>query len=91
MKTSFVLISVFIFLFINIITMEAQFPDYVKYIKPESNKTVKVEANLLKGQVVSDLSWAWNSAVACFPATQIKNKSLQGIIFFILRKFQDIR
>lgn len=34
------------------------------------------EGDLSKGVIIQDLSWAWNSSVACFPATQ--QQSFQG-------------
>lgn len=34
------------------------------------NETVSVEGNLADGQKMEDLSWAWQSNNACFPATQ---------------------
>lgn len=38
--------------------------------KVEKNKTIAIEGDLADGVVMEDLSWAWNSSVACFPATQ---------------------
>ncbi|MEM6346781.1 MAG: hypothetical protein AAF927_23035 [Bacteroidota bacterium] len=34
------------------------------------NATVEVEGDLSAGIIMEDLSWAWNSSNACFPATQ---------------------
>ena len=34
------------------------------------NETVSVEGNLSEGEKMEDLSWAWQSNNACFPATQ---------------------
>lgn len=42
----------------------------VKSVEMVPNNTVQVEGNLSEGEVISDLSFAWNSSVACFPATQ---------------------
>lgn len=40
------------------------------YIKSLPNGEITVNGNLESGAKISDLSWAWNSSVACFPATQ---------------------
>lgn len=50
----------------------AQFPSYVKSINAQPNATVKVKGNLSQGKVLTDLSWAWKSSMACFPGTQQK-------------------
>jgi hypothetical protein len=34
------------------------------------NQTTTIVGDLNKGVILQDLSWAWNSSVACFPATQ---------------------
>ncbi len=39
-------------------------------IETVANQTIEIEGNLTTGQTMDDLSWAWNSSVACFPATQ---------------------
>ena len=42
----------------------------VQTVKVQANGTVSYEGNLSEGQSLSDLRWAANSSVACFPATQ---------------------
>lgn len=39
-------------------------------IETVANQTIEVEGNVSTGKIIEDLSWAWNSSVACFPATQ---------------------
>ena len=39
-------------------------------VKNAPNKTATVEGSLADGMKLTDLSWAWNSSNACFPATQ---------------------
>lgn len=39
-------------------------------VKTVANKTATVEGSLKDGIKLGDLSWAWNSSNACFPATQ---------------------
>jgi hypothetical protein len=48
----------------------AQFPDGVTAIEAKPNQTVEVSGSLDNGKVLTDLKWASNSSVACFPATQ---------------------
>ncbi|MBK6525622.1 MAG: hypothetical protein IPG07_08740 [Crocinitomicaceae bacterium] len=51
-------------------------------IKAERGKTLSYQADLSKGTIIQDLSWAANSSVACFPATQ--NAKFSGNhIFFV--------
>ena len=58
-----------IFAFINL-EVQAQEIAGVTHIKSEKNKTVSISGNLSDGIIIEDLSWAWNSSVACFPETQ---------------------
>lgn len=39
------------------------------YLELTPNQTVEYAGDLENGQVISDISWAWNSSVACFPET----------------------
>lgn len=42
----------------------------LRWIELQKDGSVSIEGNLSDGIDMPDLSWAWNSAVACFPATQ---------------------
>jgi hypothetical protein len=42
----------------------------VRWIELQAEGTTAVDGNLGDGNTIADLSWAWNSAVACFPGTQ---------------------
>ncbi len=55
-----------------------QQPAYVELIK---NSTVSVKGDLADGQVMTDLSWAWNSSVACFPQTAEQHYRGRHVIF----------
>jgi len=48
----------------------AQFPAQVTPLSVKPNQTFTINSNLAKGRKMEDLSWASNSAVACFPGTQ---------------------
>jgi hypothetical protein len=61
------LFSLFFFYFVG--TMSAQQPT-VYTIESQPNATVEVSGDLADGMIMEDLSWAWSSQNACFPATQ---------------------
>ncbi|MGH1387997.1 hypothetical protein [Kordia sp.] len=42
----------------------------IPVLKVKANATVSYQGTISDGQQISDLSWAANSSVACFPATQ---------------------
>ncbi|MDZ4747643.1 MAG: hypothetical protein SH808_04100 [Saprospiraceae bacterium] len=42
----------------------------IRWIELSPEGVITSEGNLSEGIDMPDLSWAWNSAVACFPATQ---------------------
>jgi hypothetical protein len=67
MKTKLCLVYWFIF---SAFIVQAQFPVHVKEIKSIANQTVTVKGNLSQGAKMENLSWAWSSSIACFPATQ---------------------
>ncbi len=54
----------------------------VRTVKSTANQTATVEGSLADGMRLSDLSWAWNSSNACFPATQ-KEKFTGNHVFFV--------
>ncbi len=82
MRTKLLLFLTSVFLFINTQSMDAQFPSYVKYIKSEPNAVVSMQGTLSGGQFMDDLSWAWNSSVACFPATQKHKFTGKHVLFY---------
>jgi len=45
------------------------------------NNQVKVNGKLESGQNMPNLSWAWNSAVACFPKTQMSGFNGKHVLF----------
>ena len=52
-------------------------------IENTPNQIVEVKGNLSEGQQMTDLSWAWNSAVACFPQTQVKKFTGNHVLYVI--------
>lgn len=42
----------------------------LRWIETEQGMVTTVQGNLSDGVILEDLSWAWNSSNACFPATQ---------------------
>lgn len=69
------------FLFFTMFSVaHAQDPVYLELVP---NKTVEYEGVIDSGVVMEDLSWAWNSSVACFPATvssQFKGKHVLYVV-----------
>ncbi|MDD3861210.1 MAG: hypothetical protein PHW83_13540 [Bacteroidales bacterium] len=55
---------------IVVVVVKAQFPASVKKLDIKPNSRIAVVGNLSKGIKIDDLSWAYNSSVACFPVTQ---------------------
>lgn len=51
-------------------------------IENRPNLTATVSGKLEEGRRLTDLSWAWNSSNACFPATQ-KEKFTGNHVFFV--------
>lgn len=60
-------------------------------IEPIPNKEVAYTGNLSQGMVINDLSWAWDSSIACFPETQ-KSKFTGKHLFFtgIIPKYSEM-
>jgi len=50
-------------------------------VNSEKGKTVEVTGKLSQGVLIHDLSWAWNSSVACFPATQKKKFTGNHVVY----------
>jgi hypothetical protein len=66
-----------LFLFLILPFMSSgQFAGHVKVIQLSPNGTVSANGNISEGEIISDLSWASRSSVACFPATQ--NSKFRG-------------
>lgn len=61
----------------------AQWPSQVTVISGGTSDSIVVKGDLSKGAPMSDLSWAWNSANACFPGTQ-SAKFKGNHVFFAL-------
>ncbi len=69
-------LSPFFFLLCCFLLANPSLAQEVKTLSVQANATVSYPGNLSRGQKVSDLRWASNSSVACFPATQ--NKKFSG-------------
>lgn len=63
----------------------------VHLIEPVANQDVTYKGNLSNGTQLTDLSWAWSSANACFPETQ-KSKFTGNHVFFtgVIPKYSEI-
>ncbi len=63
-----------------LITM-AQWPAEVTIVESKGNDSVIVQANLARGKIISDLSWAASSANACFPTMQNRKFTGKHVFF----------
>jgi hypothetical protein len=68
--------KVFLAVLIAAPAFAADWPENVTEVKSEKGKKVEVKGDLSTGKPIEDLSWAANSSVACFPATQ--NEKFRG-------------
>ncbi len=87
MKT-FVVLLIFIS---STFMLKAQFPSSVIKIDAKPNETTQVTGNLKTGKIISDLSWASSSSVACFPGTQ--NKKFRGnhvLYGFVIPPYSEV-
>jgi len=60
--------------------MNAQSPAYIQAV---ANETVTVSGNLADGAKMEDLSWAWSSQNACFPATRKDRFTGNHVLFYV--------
>lgn len=83
MKALFIFLSPLLFFSLN-----TQTPIVVE-LDP-SGSTI-VTGNLSQGHTMNDLSWAWNSSNACFPATQQKKFTGHHVLYAtILPKYSEM-
>ncbi len=69
----------------------AQWPSQVKVIQLSPNGTVTANGDVSEGEVIPDLSWASNSSVACFPATQnTKFRGKHQLFAFELPSYSEV-
>ena len=61
-------------------------------IEAQPNQILTYKGDLSEGALMSDLSWAWNSSVACFPATQ-KHKFTGSHVLYTLElsKYSEMK
>jgi len=52
-------------------------------VEAVANKTVEVTGNLNQGKKMETLRWAWNSAVACFPETQVQKFIGNHVLYLV--------
>jgi hypothetical protein len=57
-------------LLLPLITIAQGWPEKVTIVEMNGKDSVIVPGDLAKGEIIDDLTWAWSSSNACFPATQ---------------------
>ena len=55
----------------------------IKWIEMPSSGLVSINGDLGEGTFMSNISWAWNSAVACFPQTQSRKFTGHHVLYAI--------
>ena len=55
----------------------------LRWIELSPEGVISVEGNLSEGIDMPDLSWAWNSSVACFPGTQSAKFTGKHVLYAI--------
>ena len=71
---------------ILLLTIAASYNMYSQNIisvEAVANKTVEVTGNLNQGEKMETLRWAWNSAVACFPETQVQKFTGNHVLYLV--------
>ncbi|MEM6800845.1 MAG: hypothetical protein AAF696_05545 [Bacteroidota bacterium] len=67
------------------------FGQEVKEVEMLPNQTIEVSGDLSEGAQITDLSWAWNSSVACFPATQSQKFTGNHVLYqSIIPKYSEL-
>lgn len=68
---------------LSAVVASAQWPSSVTILDPGEKDSIVVQGDLAKGSKMEDLSWAWNSANACFPGTQASKFKGNHVFFAI--------
>ncbi len=77
------LITTLLFLLITTGCLVAQSSKPILLDIQSGNNPIKVKGNLANGFLMNDLSWAWNSSVACFPETQEEKFTGRHVLYQI--------
>lgn len=59
----------------------AQKDTLVKWIVVPDSGPISIIGDLAEGSLMNDISWAWNSSIACFPQTQARKFSGHHILY----------
>lgn len=78
MKKSTFFVLACILVSLHLMAQKEQEPIWLT-LKP--NEAFSVKGNLKDGKIMPDLSWAWNSAVACFPQTQVQKFTGNHVLY----------
>jgi len=81
MTMKFIVFLVLILQFSTIAS--AQQDSTLKWIQMPAEGIVSIYGNFDEGSFMSNISWAWNSAVACFPQTQSRKFTGHHVLYAI--------
>ncbi len=83
--------AIFFFLLVPFLFSNKQPPLTPVKLEPQKGKIFQTTGNLNQGQKLNDLSWAWNSSVACFPATQSQKFTGKHVLYeFVLPAYSEV-
>ncbi len=83
----------FLLLFIVVIPFQlfCQNDPVLHKIDAQANQVMTYKGDLSEGALMPDLSWAWNSSVACFPATQKQKFTGNHVLYTLdLPKYSEM-
>src|SRR5688500_17705916 len=69
MKKSIYMAAILLLIF-PVVMYAQSWPEKVTIVELDGKDSVIVSGDLAKGEIIDDLTWAWSSSNACFPATQ---------------------
>ena len=67
----------------GLVSAQSAWPTDVKLVTLSPNKVVSVTGKFETGALIPDLTWAANSAMACFPATQNANFKGKHVMYAV--------
>lgn len=80
----------FVSIFIFNMTFAQQY-DHLEWLEISSDGPVSFSGDLSEGYTINDISWAWSSAVACFPQTQSRKFTGHHVLYaFDLPAFTEM-
>jgi hypothetical protein len=71
------------FVFVLLFATTFSYAQQITKLEPQPDKTLAWAGTLENGIIMEDLSWAWNSSVACFPQTQASKFRGKHVMYLV--------